>query len=129
MDDIYPNHTMDIEERIQLLKSKHPDWSEEQIKSAIAIELSAGNVVDKAGKDISPNDPDIMKAVLLGAKEWLHEVLPEIFAKVATFFDNLINTVGTWVEKGLTYVVEAIDYLWSKGKVAVEALKRPLDNK
>ena len=120
---------MDIEERIQLLKSKHPDWSEEQIKSAIAIELSAGNVVDKAGKDVSPYDPDIMKAVLSGAKEWLHEVLPEIFAKVATFFDNLINTVGTWVEKGLTYVVEAIDYLWSKGKVAVEALKRPLDNK
>ena len=120
---------MDIEERIQLLKSKHPDWSEEQIKSAIAIELSAGNVVDKAGKDVSPNDPDIVRAVVLGAKEWLHEVLPEVFAKVAVFFDNLINTMGTWIEKGLTYVVEAIDFLWSKAKVAVEALRKPLDTK
>ena len=120
---------MDIEERIQLLKSKHPDWSEEQIKSAIAIELSAGNVVDKAGKAVSPNDPDIVKAVLLGAKEWLHEVLPEVFAKVAVFFDNLINTMGTWIEKGLTYVVEAIDFFWSKAKVAVEALRKPLDTK
>ena len=79
---------MDIEERMRMLKEKHPQWSDEQIKSAIAIELSAGNVVDKAGKDASPEDPDIVRAVLEGAKEWLHEVLPEVFVKVAAFFDN-----------------------------------------
>lgn len=118
---------MDIEERMRMLKEKHPQWSDEQIKSAIAIELSAGNVVDKAGKDASPEDPDIVRAVLEGAKEWLHEVLPEVFVKVAAFFDNLISTIGLWIEKGLTFAIESIDYLWRKGKVAVDALRKPLE--
>lgn len=115
-----------MEEKYKYYKEKHPDWSEEQIKAAISIDLSAGNVINKAGKDVT-NSPDLIKDVLKGAKEWLQEVLPDVFAKVASFFDEMINTIGLWVEKGLTYVIDALDYLWSKGKVAVEALKQPLD--
>lgn len=112
-----------MEEKYEYYKKLHPEWSHEQIVAAV----SAANEVTKAGKDANPNDPDLIRSVLQGAKEWLREVLPDVFAKVANFFDELINNVGKWVEKGLNYVIDAIDYLYKKGRTVVEALKEPTD--
>ena len=114
-----------MEEKYNYYKKLHPEWSHEQIMAAVSIEMSAADKVTKAGKDADPNDPELIRSVLLGAKEWLHEVLPEVFAKVANFFDDLINNIGKWIEKGLGYVINAIDYLYQKGKNVVEALKEP----
>ena len=101
----------------------------------MAMKLSTGKVAfpiefDNGAKEtiyFNPNDPDLIRSVLQGAKEWLREVLPDVFAKVANFFDELINNVGKWVEKGLNYVIDAIDYLYKKGRTVVEALKEPTD--
>lgn len=112
-----------MEEKYEYYKKLHPEWSQEQIMAAVSIDMSAANEVSKAGKDADPNDPELIGAVLQGAREWLHEVLPEVFAKVAEFFDYLITNIGKWAEKGLAYVVDAIDYLYQKGKIVVFALK------
>ena len=116
-----------MDEKYEYYKKLHPEWSHEQIVAAVSVEMSAANEVTKAGKDANPNDPDLIRSVLQGAKEWLREVLPDVFAKVANFFDELINNVGKWVEKGLNYVIDAIDYLYKKGRTVVEALKEPTD--
>ena len=87
--------------------------------------MSAANKVTEAGEKADPNDQELIRSVLLGAKEWLHEVLPEVFVKVANFFDDIIINIGKWIEKGLSYVFDAIDYLYKKGKTVVEALKNP----
>ena len=96
------------------MKSKHPDWSDEQIWTAISLDMEADKVIDEKGSDVNPDDPNIIKEILIGAKKWLSEVLPQIFERVRNFFDKLITTIGTWVKKGLAYVVDLIDTLFSE---------------
>ena len=96
------------------IKAKHPDWSDEQIWTALSHNMEADNVIENAGDDIDPNDPDIIKEIIVGAQNWLKEVLPNIFAKVAQFFERMISTIGEWVQKGLSYVVDAIARLLGK---------------
>lgn len=96
------------------IKAKHPDWSDEQIWTALSLNMEADNVIENAGDDIDPNDPDIIKEIIVGAQNWLKEVLPNIFAKVAQFFERMISTIGEWVQKGLSYVVDAISRLLGK---------------
>lgn len=96
------------------IKAKHPDWSDEQIWTALSLNMEADNVIENAGDDIDPNDPDIIKEIIVGAQNWLKEVLPNIFAKVALFFERMISTIGEWVQKGLSYVVDAIARLLGK---------------
>lgn len=105
---------MDNNERYNHYKALHPEWSDDQIWAAISIEMEAENVLDKKGQDITANDPDIIKEILDGAKNWLQEVLPNVFAKVAAFFDRLISTIGEWVQKGLSFVVESIAKILGK---------------
>lgn len=96
------------------MKAKHPDWSDEQIWTAISLDMEADKVIDDKGADVNPDDPDIIREILIGAKRWLSEVLPQIFERVRNFFDKLITTIGTWVKKGLSYVVDLIDTLFGK---------------
>lgn len=96
------------------IKAKHPDWSDEQLWTALSLNMEADNVIENAGDDIDPNDPDIIKEIIVGAQNWLKEVLPNIFAKVAQFFERMISTIGEWVQKGLSYVVDAIARLLGK---------------
>lgn len=105
---------MNNNERYNHYKTLHPEWSEDQIWAAISIEMEAENVLDQKGQDITANDPDIIKEILDGAKKWLQEVLPNVFAKVAEFFDRLISTIGEWIQKGLSFVVESIAKLLGK---------------
>lgn len=95
-------------------KAKHPEWSDEQIWTAVSLDMESDKVIDAKGADVDPNDPDMIKEVLDGARRWLSEVLPDVFAKVAKFFDTLLTTIGEWVQKGLSYVVEAIAYLLNR---------------
>lgn len=101
-------------QKYDYFKAKHPEWSEEQIWTAVSLDMESDRVIDEKGSDVDPNDPDMIKEVLDGAREWLSEVLPDIFAKVAKFFDKLLTTIGEWVQKGLSYVVDAIAYLLNR---------------
>ena len=96
------------------MKAKHPEWSDEQIWTAISLNMETDKVIDEKGDDVNPDDPDIIKEIIIGAKKWLSEVLPQIFEKVRTFFDKLILTIGEWVQKGLAYIVNLIDTLFSE---------------
>lgn len=115
-------------ERYEHYKKLHPEWSEDQIKAAVSIDMSASNVISKEGKDVSPNDPDIIKSILEGARDWLKEVLPDVFSRVSSFFDKLITSVGEWVQKGLAYAINAVEYLYEKGKTVIDALKTPINS-
>lgn len=107
-------------------KKLHPEWSEEQIWIAVSLNLEGEKTVD-SNKDVDIHDPDVIKGILEGARNWLKEVLPSIFVKVARFFEDLISNLGQWVQKGLEYVLNAIEYLYDKGKLVAEALKTPVN--
>jgi len=89
-------------------KQKHPDWSDEQIWTAISVDMQADKVIEDAGADIDHNDPDIMEAIIRGAMEWLDEALPVIFEKVKQFFAKLLSNIGNWVKKGIEYIMNLI---------------------
>ncbi len=113
-------------EKYDYYKRLHPDWSDEQIWIAISLSLEADKTIDEV-KDASADDPDVMRRILEGARNWLRDVLPDVFVKVSAFFDRLITTVGEWIQKGLAYALNAIEYLYEKGKMVVETLKTPID--
>lgn len=87
-------------------KAKHPEWSDEQIWTAVSLDMQADNVIESKGKDINPNDPDIIEQIIKGAMEWLDEVLPYIFEKVREFFFRLLANIGDWVREGFNYILE-----------------------
>lgn len=95
-------------EQYEKYKQKHPDWTDEQIWTAISVDMQADKVIEEAGADIDQNDPDIMEAIIRGAMEWLDEALPIIFEKVKQFFSNLLSNIGSWVRKGIEYIMELI---------------------
>lgn len=96
-------------EQYDKYKLKHPDWTDEQIWTAISVDMQTDKVIEESGSDIDPNDPDIMEAIIRGAMEWLDEVLPIIFEKVKQFFSNLLSNIGSWVRKGIEYIMELIN--------------------
>lgn len=95
-------------ERYDYYKQNHPDWSEEQIWTAISIDMQTKNTVLSGGRDIDITDPDVISTILRKAGDWIKEVLPHIFEKIGKFFDQAIATVLSWAKKGLQYLQELI---------------------
>lgn len=100
--------------KYEYYKKKHPEWSEDQIWTAVSLDMESERVIEEKGSDVDPNDPDMIKDILDGARNWLREVLPQVFAKVSAFFDKMISTIGDWIQKGLTFVIDAIARLLNK---------------
>lgn len=89
-------------------KAKHPEWSDEQIWTAISLDMEADKVIENKGEDIDSNDPIIIEEIIKGARKWLAEVLPVIFEKVKAFFQEILANLGSWIKKGFEYVFEFI---------------------
>ena len=70
--------------------------------------MSAENEISRAGTDVDPNAPELIRRIIEGARSWLSEVLPQVFERVKSFFDQVINTLASWVQKGLQYLVDLI---------------------
>lgn len=87
------------------IRRKHPDWSDEQVWAAVSISMEADNTVEKAGKDIDPNNPEILRSIIKGAQEWLKAVLPQIFEKLKALFNQLLARLGEWIQKGFEYIM------------------------
>lgn len=96
-------------EKYEQMKAIHPDWSDEQIWTAVSLDMEADKVIENRGADVNPNDPDIIEEIIKGAMEWLDSVLPIIFEKVKEFFQNLLSTIGDWVRRGIEYIFEYIN--------------------
>lgn len=99
---------MENHPKYKFYKEMHPEWSEDQIRTAVGIDMSAENEISRAGSDVDPNDPDLIRRIIEGARTWLAEVLPQVFERVKSFFDQLLNTLASWVQRGLQYVVDLI---------------------
>lgn len=94
-------------EKFDIIKEKHPNWSDEQIWSAVSLDMEADRVIEEKG-EISPNDPDIIEEIIRGAMEWLDDALPMIMEKVRDLFNALLQNIGNWLRKGMEYVMDFI---------------------
>ena len=94
--------------KYDVMKANHPEWSDEQIWTAISLDMEADRVIELKGVNVNPDDPTIITEVINGAKKWLQEILPHIFEKVKEFFNNLIENIQDWITEGLKYVIEHI---------------------
>ena len=99
---------MKTNKRYQFYKEQHPDWSEEQIWTAVSIDMQTAQTVKEGGDDVDVNNSEIVKIILEKAQEWLEEVLPKVFEKVKDLFMRAINTIAEWIEKGINYLIEII---------------------
>jgi len=102
---------MEQNSKFDEMKAKHPDWSDEQVWTAISIEMEADKTIEEGGKDINPNDPVLLRNIIEGAKKWLEEVLPVVFQKVQDFFMQVLDSVEVWARKGLNYLKDLIGNL------------------
>lgn len=97
---------MTKEEIYNRIKKYHPDWSEEQIWTQVSVELNAEDVISQ-NPEIRPSE-ELFRLILEKAKEWLFEILPDIFEKVANYFVDLLDRLPEWAVNGLEYVYEFI---------------------
>lgn len=100
-------------ERYNYYKNLHPEWSEEQIWTAVSLDMESDKIIDKGAKDINFEDPDLIQQILIGAERWIEEVLPAIYEKVKAFFQRAIATIGEWIRKGVQYVKDLIDIIFN----------------
>lgn len=97
---------MEKNEKYLEYKTKHPEWSDDQIWTAISLDMQTDVVIDGRGEDVSLEDPDIIEEILRGAMAWLEEVLPIIFVKVRNLLEKLLRSIASWVRKGIDYILE-----------------------
>ena len=90
------------------IKAAYPTWKDEQVWTALSLNMEADKVIESKGNDISVNDPIIIEEIVKGAKKWLAEVLPVIFEKVKDFFQKLLANIEVLVKEGLK---KGIEYL------------------
>lgn len=98
---------MTKEDFFQQIKALHPDWSDDQIWTNVSVQMNAQDVISAAGVDVSPTE-ELLRIILEKAQEWLMEVLPEIFERVAEFFIELLSTLPDWAQRGIQYIFELI---------------------
>ena len=98
---------MNNNERFDRIKAKHPDWSEEQVWTAVSIELETETTVNQ-NKDVDPEDPNIWNAIVSKAKDWLQEGLPVVYEKVKEIFSNLLNRLKEWIAENIPVIIEKI---------------------
>lgn len=92
-------------EKYNAMKAKHPEWSDEQIWTAISLDMQANATIEKkGGNNINPNDPDIFTTIVKAAEEWIKVALPIIFERVKPFFKKLLDNLAVWIQKGWDYV-------------------------
>lgn len=97
-------------------KKLHPEWSDEQIWTAISLDHQADIVIEKAGADIDAKDPIIFTWILEGAREWLRQFLPVVFEKVKSLFSAVLTQLmenvksflaGGW-QQAFTRIIQSI---------------------
>lgn len=98
---------MDKQQLFNELKEKHPDWSDEQIWTTISVMLSSEDAITASGPGTTYSE-DLLRTVLEKAKEWLLETLPDIFVKVADFFNDLLDSLPDWAKQGIKYAFKLI---------------------
>lgn len=94
--------------RYNFYKENYPDWSDEQIWTAISLDLKTNDIVKKHDGNINIQDPDILKKIIEGAREWLEAVLPDIFEKVRDLFSSILEQVIEWVEEKVNDILSKL---------------------
>ena len=97
---------MTKEEAYQEACRMYPNMSEEGKWTQASVILNGGIIIDE-NPDVKPTE-DLLRLVLEKAKEWLYEKLPDIFAKVAGFFNDLIESLPQWAKNGLQQIFKFI---------------------
>ena len=93
------------EQRYNYYKQEHPEWTDEQIYTAISLDIKSKETVKAAGGEVRADDPDIIKKILIGAREWLESLLPTIFEKVKDAFDLLLERLQEWIKDKLEDII------------------------
>ena len=79
------------------IKSQHPEWSDEQIWTAVSIRQSADASIEK-DPEIDPHDPKVWSSIISKAKDWLKEVMPKVFEAVKKLFADLLDMLKDWIK-------------------------------
>lgn len=104
---------MTKEELYEQVKRTNPTWTDEQIWSQVSVMLSAEEAISKEGPDCVMTQ-DLLRVILEKAKDWLFNVLPEVFEKVYKYIDNLIYNLPDWAKEGIKYIFKFI------GKILIQ---------
>lgn len=95
-------------EKFSRIKAQHPNWSDEQIWTAISLDMETDNVIEERGANVDRNDPIILREILGRAQEWLKEVLPAIFEKVKTLFVQIFQKISEWAVVNWNRILEFV---------------------
>lgn len=99
---------MNNNERFDRIKAKHHDWSDEQIWTAVSLDIQQDAVIYEKGNDIDPNDPTIWNTIITKAKDWLQEYLPIVYEKVAEIFAGLLDYIKELIIAAIPVIIDKV---------------------
>lgn len=91
-------------------KSQHPGWSHKQIMFKIGMDKTAEKIADRGG-DPNPEDPQILKEILEGAKSFLIGV-GIVVGTIISIIDDALETLGGLIYEGISYVGNKLQEFW-----------------
>lgn len=97
---------MEHQERYDIYKEQHPDWSDEQIWTAISLDMETKKAVLEGGKDVDVHSREFVDKIIRKAMDWLDQVMPIVYEKVQRFLTKALECIGYWISKGWDYLVE-----------------------
>lgn len=92
-------------------RRKHPSWSHEQIINKVAIVHKIEVVTSNGSGNVNPNDPNILKEIFEGAKEFLEDV-GIVIGAVFELIDEALTTIGGWISNGIDYIGDKVSQFW-----------------
>ena len=98
---------MTKEEAYEEVSRMYPGMSEDGKWTQVSVMLNGADVISKQGPNVSPTE-DLLRLVLEKAKEWLFEVLPDVFMRVVDFINDLMDSLPEWAKKGIQYAIKVI---------------------
>lgn len=106
----YNKLSCDQKEDYDRFQRRHPSWSHENIMARLAIQSTLEQIPVIPQKPIE-EDPEILKEILQGAKDFLISVgcfLWDVFEVI----DDAISTLSSLIARGITYIGNKLEEFW-----------------
>lgn len=103
----YNKLSLDQKGEYDYQKGKHPDWDHSKLMVKVGFNDKVDSMLEQ-GRDVDPDDKDVMQSLVEGVGDWLERTLPRIWEGVKNLFSSILEGIISGVIEFFGDVLAAI---------------------